>query len=117
MRPERVDDRSLELHQDLAPGVGDLHENGASIRRICGASHQPVLLEGIYLLHGSRNARLIVAFVQGLGIAAVLFEMVLHHSSGFIAQGVVQIAIHSFILWSLYGNDKADAFFEAVETA
>ncbi|MGB9357374.1 MAG: hypothetical protein WCC01_02350 [Acidimicrobiia bacterium] len=75
------------------------------------------LFVGIYLLRGSRNARLIVAIVQGLGIAAVLFVMVLHHSSGFIAQGVVQIAVHSFILWSLYGNDKADAFFEAVETA
>ena len=73
------------------------------------------LFVGIYLLQGSRNARLIVAIVQGLGIAAILFVMVLHHSSGYIAQGILQIAIHSFILWSLYGNDEADAYFAAVE--
>lgn len=74
-----------------------------------------MLFVGMYLAQGNRNARTLVAIVMGLGIVVALAAMLLHHTSAFIGQGLGQILFNLFILWALYGNEKAHDYFEEVE--
>ena len=74
-----------------------------------------VLLVGVSLSKGSPNARALVAALMGVSIVVSLAVMILHHTSAYIGAGLGQILFALFILWSLYGNDKAHDFFEGIE--
>ena len=70
-----------------------------------------LVLVAMSLMSGSRGARLLIAIVMGLRIAATTWLMVTHHDSGFIWTGIFTVAFALFILWALYGNDKSEEYF------
>ena len=70
-----------------------------------------IALVALSLSGGSRGARLLVAIVQGVRIAASTWAIATHHAGGFMTTSIVTIAFGLFILWALYGNDKSEEFF------
>mgnify|MGYP001828126210 CR=1 FL=1 len=74
-----------------------------------------MLFVGMSLARGNRTARTLVAIAMGLGIVVAIAAMILHHTAAYIGQGIGTLAFNMFILWALYGNDKADAYFEKLE--
>lgn len=69
-----------------------------------------VLLVALALLGGSRIARTIIVVVQVLDVAFAAWSIFAHHTGGFIAAAVVQIAISVFVIWALY-NEKSEEYF------
>ena len=71
-----------------------------------------LVLVAMSLMSGSKGARLLIAIVMALRIAATTWVMVTHHDSGFVWTGIGTIAFAVFILWALYGDDRSEAYFE-----
>lgn len=71
-----------------------------------------LVLVAMSLMSGSKGARLLIAVVMALRIAATAWMMVTHHESGFIWTGIFTVAFALFILWALYGDDRSEAYFE-----
>jgi len=67
------------------------------------------------LMRGSDSIRLFVAIVQFLTMAFALYVLVAHHVGGYVFRAVFSLFVGVFVLWSLYGNDESDRFFEAHE--
>ena len=67
------------------------------------------------LMRGSNSIRLFVAVVQFLTMAFALYVLVAHHVGGYVFRAVFSLFVGVFVLWSLYGNDESDRFFEANE--
>lgn len=65
------------------------------------------------IMRGSPGFRLFVAIVEGIRMASALFAMLYYHDGAVVESGLVTILIGLFVLWALYGNEKADAFFAA----
>jgi hypothetical protein len=79
-----------------------------------GAAIIAVLLfiVGTGILGGSRGARLFVAIVVALNMAAAVWTMFVYHQGGFLFSGLFTIGIGVFVLWALYGHERSEAFFE-----
>lgn len=60
----------------------------------------------------SRGARTLVATVAGIRIAVTVFLVAWYHTGGYVVAGAIHVILPLFVLWALYGNDKADAYFE-----
>ena len=67
------------------------------------------------LMRGSDGIRLFVAIVQFLTMGFAIYVLVAHHVGGYVFRAVFSLFVGVFVLWSLYGNDESDRFFEANE--
>jgi hypothetical protein len=72
-----------------------------------------VALVAVSLRGGSRGARNLVGVVQAIRVGVAVWAIVTHHAGGFLGTSIVTIALGTFILWALYGNERSDEFFEA----
>lgn len=64
------------------------------------------------IMSGTNWARLAVAIVLGIRIAAAAWWMITHIGGPFQWNAVINIGIAIFVLWALYGNDKSNEYFE-----
>ncbi|MGI9667157.1 MAG: hypothetical protein ACR2N2_08660 [Acidimicrobiia bacterium] len=71
----------------------------------------------MYLLSGAAGARLIVAIVVGISIAANVWFMLTHHTGGYLSQGLISVALGLFVLWGLYGSESGSTYFDEQELA
>ena len=72
-----------------------------------------LFLVGSGVMSGAKWARLAVAVVVGLRLAALTWFMLTHLGNGAFTWGtVISLAIMLFVLWALYGNDRSQAFYE-----
>jgi hypothetical protein len=71
-----------------------------------------LFIVGAGILGGSRAARLFVAIVTALNMAAAVWMMFYFHEAGFVVAGLFPILIGVFVLWALYGHDRSEEFFE-----
>jgi hypothetical protein len=65
------------------------------------------------LMRGSKGIRLFVAIVQGITMAFAIYILVAHHVGGYMYRAVFSLFVGVFVLWSLYGNEESDEFFES----
>jgi xanthine/uracil permease len=65
------------------------------------------------IMQGNPGARLFVAVVEGLRMVVALAAMLYYHDGAFVESGVVTILIGVFVLWALYGNDRANDYFDS----
>lgn len=72
-----------------------------------------VVIVAIALMYGSSGARTLVGVVMVLRIAATVFIVAINHTSGYLVAGAIHVILPIFVLWALYGNDKAEEYFEA----
>lgn len=63
------------------------------------------------IMRGSRGFRLFVAVVMGLRIASAAALMLIHHTGGYLYQGLITVLISVFVLWALYGHQPSDDYF------
>ncbi len=61
---------------------------------------------------GSRGARTFVAILMGLRIAVTAVTVAAHPNGGMLVAGILYILVPILVLWGLYGNDKAEAYFD-----
>jgi hypothetical protein len=72
-----------------------------------------LLAVGAGVMSGAKWARLAVAIVFGLRLAALTWFMLTHLGRGaFTWQTVVGAAFALFVLWALYGKDESQAFYD-----
>ena len=67
------------------------------------------------IMRGSPGFRLFVAIVIGLRMASGVALMLIHHTGGYLYNGVVQVLIGVFVLWALYGYQPSDDYFSQRE--
>jgi hypothetical protein len=67
-----------------------------------------------YLMSGSNGARLVVAVVVGIRLVLIVWIMLTHHTGGYLFLGLISAGFAIFILWALYGDEKANEYFEAI---
>jgi hypothetical protein len=51
--------------------------------------------------------------VEALAMGFAAFEIVFHHQGGLLYRGLISILIGVFVIWALYGNERAEEFFES----
>jgi hypothetical protein len=71
-----------------------------------------LFLVALAIMSGAKWARLAVAIVYGIRIAAASWWMITHIGGPFQWNAIIQIGVGIFVLWALYGNDKANEYFE-----
>ena len=65
------------------------------------------------LLSGAGLARMAVAVVVGLRLAALVWFMLSHRGGGaFTWSTIISLALGLFVLWALYGKDESNVYFE-----
>lgn len=65
------------------------------------------------LMSGAGWARIAVAIVVGLRLAALTWFMLSHVGNGaFTWSTVISLALGLFVLWALYGKDESNVYFE-----
>jgi hypothetical protein len=63
------------------------------------------------LRSGSTGARKIVAVAQVGRMGVAVWMMMSHHTTAVVEASVAYILVGFFVLWALYGNEKAEEFF------
>lgn len=74
-----------------------------------------VVLVALALASGSSGARMLVAGVMLVRIVATVVIVAANHTTGYFLAGFLHVLLPVFIIWAMYGNDKADAFFEQLQ--
>ncbi|MEN8239770.1 MAG: hypothetical protein ABFR53_11295 [Actinomycetota bacterium] len=97
--------------QAASAGTSDTSLVTAGILELLGALL--LYIVAWYLLKGREGARLFVAVVIGLHLAATVWVMLDHGTGGYEFTGLISAAFSLFILWSLYGNERSDEYFKA----
>ena len=102
---------------DFLEGEGSPMTGGVFNGTILGETITAVLLFVVAsgLMRGSDGIRLFVAIVQFLTMGFAIYVLVAHHVGGYVFRAVFSLFVGVFVLWSLYGNDESDRFFEANE--
>lgn len=73
---------------------------------------------GYGVMNGAKWARLAVAIVVALRLAALTWFMLAHLGEGaFTWTTIMGVAVAIFVLWALYGNDDSVAFYEGASPA
>lgn len=68
---------------------------------------------GFGIMNGAKWARLAVAIVVGLRLAALTWFMLGHLGRGaFTWTTALSVGLAVFVLWALYGNDRSETFYE-----
>lgn len=71
-----------------------------------------ILIVASAIMSGRKWARLGVAVVVAIRIAAAVYWMIVHSSSGLEWHALLNVGIAIFVLWALYGNDESQTYFE-----
>lgn len=74
-----------------------------------------VVWAAMALARGSETARAVVAAVMVIRIAATVVLVVWIHTQGYLIAGLLHVLLPFFVLYALYGNEKAHDWFEALE--
>ena len=67
------------------------------------------------VMRGAPAARLFVAVVVGLRMAAAVALMLIHHEGGYLFSGLAYVVIGVFVLWALYAAPGSDEYFSQQE--
>jgi hypothetical protein len=67
------------------------------------------------VMRGAPAARLFVAVVVGLRMAAAVGLMLVHHSGGYLFSGLGYVIVGVFVLWALYAAPGSDEYFSQLE--
>ena len=68
------------------------------------------------LMRGAPAARLFVAVVVGVRMAAAIGLMLIHHEGGYLFSGLAYVVVGVFVLWALYGAPGSDEYFSRLES-
>jgi hypothetical protein len=72
-----------------------------------------LLAVGAGVMRGSRGWRLFVLIVETLSVASAAWEIVFGYQGSLIYRAIVTFVFGIFVIWALYGNDRARSYFEA----
>lgn len=67
------------------------------------------------IMRGARGFRLFVAVVIGLRMVTAVALMMIHHTGGYLFNGLIAVLLGTFILWALYGYQPSDDYFRRGE--
>jgi hypothetical protein len=70
-----------------------------------------LFLVGGGIMRGSRGFRLLVAVVIGIRMVSAVILMLVHHTGGYLFNGIIAVILGLFVLWALYGNERSDEYF------
>jgi hypothetical protein len=70
-----------------------------------------LLLVAASLMKGANWARWLVVIGVALRMGLALWAMYHHHGGAYLYQGLITIAIGVFVLWALFGNERAEEYF------
>lgn len=97
------------LEKESSP-VSDGVFTGTIIGETIAAILLFVVANGI--MRGSKGIRLFVAIVQCFVMGIAVSTLISHHVGGYVYRAVFSLFLGVFVLWSLYGNEESNQFFE-----
>ncbi len=74
-----------------------------------------VVWAAMALARGSETARVVIAAVMIVRISTTIVLVAWLYTQGYLLAGVVNVLVPIFVLYTLYGNERASDWFDAVE--
>lgn len=64
------------------------------------------------LMRGSGGWRMFVTLIQAFAMSVASYTLVAHHVGGLVYRAVFSLFVGVFVLWSLWGNEQSQRYFD-----